>query len=629
MERSRSVPVDGSTGHAAINPWYSDKVKDQCLLDAARPSDLPTDEGYGDLSHSHPGFAAAQRDGQSGPTGKGRGSSSAGMLSALEPTVDVSGPLFSEGKLPEEGGVRSMGPVEKPKKQSGAEGVDSLQRELEGELVAFLRTQNSKLMEELQSLKDKLEKTSATHADSGVDSSPWSTVGGVDMGDRTQNHEHGRQGRMGSRTPRSRVREVAASPERRVSKGVDLKYTPNGTRVPDGPPPMDVKLPPVPPLPTVVVSDGDPQQQSSFVSGINDAFELYDTCDSKPKVKNGDMGWKPKGEPEGPLSASEAKQLWMERELRSLKFALDRASIPPVVQQSSYWNPGFEGKLQSCLPGSGLPARGDCVDGDNRASHLHGDQYGPVRASSVHGTGQDQDRASQLHGAPHEGARAQQLHGVHLGQGRAPYVHGAHHEQARAQHAHGAHSEQGRAQHVHGVPHEHDRPSLVHGDLFGQDRAFPLHGDLPGHGRAFMDDRRSGLHPNGPPDFCHLPGHGVGGGGCGDGDRQGKPHVPWPENAGTTMNTKGELPELPSDSSPLQFGDWLHLIAPVMKDISGVAGWWWETTSREARGFYEDWKRSNPLQRIQIVPRLPQELHEQQFLRTEQRGIQMLLNSNR
>jgi hypothetical protein len=42
---------------------------------------------------------------------------------------------------------------------------------------------------------------------------------------------------------------------------------------------------------------------------------------------------------------------------------------------------------------------------------------------------------------------------------------------------------------------------------------------------------------------------------------------------GTTMNTKGELPDLPADSSPLQFGDWLHLIAPIMKDISGAAGW--------------------------------------------------------
>ena len=93
------------------------------------------------------------------------------------------------------------------------------------------------------------------------------------------------------------------------------------------------------------------------------------------------------------------------------------------------------------------------------------------------------------------------------------------------------------------------------------------------------------------------------------------------------MNTKGELPDLPKDSSPLQFGDWLHLIQPSMKDISGVAGWWWETTLREARGSYDEWKCSTPLQRIQITPRLPEELKEHQFQRTEQRGIQMLLKS--
>ena len=43
----------------------------------------------------------------------------------------------------------------------------------------------------------------------------------------------------------------------------------------------------------------------------------------------------------------------------------------------------------------------------------------------------------------------------------------------------------------------------------------------------------------------------------------GRAFAPWAENAGG-MNTKGELPDLPPNSSPLQFGDWLHLIAPVM-----------------------------------------------------------------
>jgi len=106
-----------------------------------------------------------------------------------------------------------------------------------------------------------------------------------------------------------------------------------------------------------------------------------------------------------------------------------------------------------------------------------------------------------------------------------------------------------------------------------------------------------------------------------------RPIQHWPENAGTTMNTKGELPELPANSSPLQFGDWLHLIAPSMKDISSVAGWWWENTLREAQCYYAQWKESSPLQRIRIQPTLPDAIKEHQFQRTEQRGIQMLLKA--
>ena len=51
---------------------------------------------------------------------------------------------------------------------------------------------------------------------------------------------------------------------------------------------------------------------------------------------------------------------------------------------------------------------------------------------------------------------------------------------------------------------------------------------------------------------------------------------PWTGQEGGTMNTRTELPDLPASSSPLQFGGWLHVSTPSMKDISGVAGWWWE-----------------------------------------------------
>ena len=142
--------------------------------------------------------------------------------------------------------------------------------------------------------------------------------------------------------------------------------------------------------------------------------------------------------------------------------------------------------------------------------------------------------------------------------------------------------------------------------------------------RALVCERleQRGLFDVGPQDACHVPGHGLGGGGAGVGtDRI---YGPWTEGSSIA---KLELPELPENSSPLQFGDWLHLSTPVMKDLSQVADWWWESTLREAKCYYDQWRRSTPLQRIQIRPRLPDDLAERKFQRTEQRGVQMLLKA--
>ena len=129
-----------------------------------------------------------------------------------------------------------------------------------------------------------------------------------------------------------------------MTRQVDARYTPNGTKVPDDPPPVEQDekpLPPVPPFPDVMGHEGEPQP-SSFVSGQNDLMELYDTCESKPKMRQGDVAWKPVAEKDGTLSASEAKQVWLEREVRSLKVALDRVAVPQSFQQSGYWNAGFD-----------------------------------------------------------------------------------------------------------------------------------------------------------------------------------------------------------------------------------------------------------------------------------------------
>ena len=44
--------------------------------------------------------------------------------------------------------------------------------------------------------------------------------------------------RHDSRTPRSKIRAPALSPEN-GNRGNHAKFTPNGTKVPDGPPPPD------------------------------------------------------------------------------------------------------------------------------------------------------------------------------------------------------------------------------------------------------------------------------------------------------------------------------------------------------------------------------------------------------
>ena len=296
-----------------------------------------------------------------------------------------------EGEMPRESDSwKTMGLVRNQKKVQQHGSPDGLQRALEGEMVNMLRQQNSKLMDELQFLRAKLEKGSMGKPASGMESSPWSALDG------SADSSNGfvgtlppeRHGRHGSRTPRSKIRDAAVSPEKRDSK----KYTPNGTHVPDGPPPDSRELPPVPPFPVPAMGgqDGD----VSFCSG------LYDTCESKSKVKNGDVAWKPQEPCEGSgiLSPSEAKQVWLECEVRSLKSSLDRVSIPPMLQQSEYWNAGFD----NCVPATGLGQHATAV-------RMPGDPFGAfggsgtdaLRDRALHGGGGNDDLRHRAFGSAH------------------------------------------------------------------------------------------------------------------------------------------------------------------------------------------------------------------------------------
>ena len=590
MERAHSVPS---------NPFYSERQQREDLLRASRPSDLPLPEVSMDA-----GLPVMDRP--YGPpmsyrpmvdTGKGRGNGSvAEMMGQQRQALPVPGGLRSEGRMPGDD-VMPGEDVKKPQvvhgKGSEQPSMDDdigLQRALEVEVVNLLREQNQKLQDEVTFLRGQMEQRSG-----GTLSSPWSAVTAlngpevvqppkvVSSGSNGSNGQH-RIGRDGSRTPRSKIRMAVDSPPRVDRANDKAKYTPNCTRVPDGSPPDEV-LPPVPPLPHV-----EPVLGNGFDAA------LYEPCESKPCVKNGDVSWQPQQGFDRSLSAREAKQVWIERETRSFREALDRLEIPPSFRNSPYWKAGFDPSQQ----------RG-------------GSQH---RLAVSHGDLCDQGRALQ-----HDGA----VLGEHRDSGRAVSGNallGDQRAQVRVSPSStdlGGQPVRARAfasTAVHGGVCQEDPwagstvlgPRALPPDVPGQDRAGALHGSWNGPGLSAHDRGRS----------CDLPRH-DGGGGCGGGN--GTSMSGWSDSYGATANTKSELPDLLEDASPIHFGDWVHLCGPTMRDLSGVASRWWELTLREAKAYYATWKESTPLQRVQLQVRLPDELHDSRYMRTEQRGIQLLLKA--
>ena len=97
------------------------------------------------------------------------------------------------------------------------------------------------------------------------------------------------------------------------------------------------------------------------------------------------------------------------------------------------------------------------------------------------------------------------------------------------------------------------------------------------------------------------------------------------EITGSGLNL--ELPILPKATTPMDLGDWLILIGPIMRDLSQHATTWWERTLDAATKYYEVWRTASPLQRVQLQVSLPLELAVEPFFRTEQRGVGLLLRA--
>ncbi len=89
-----------------------------------------------------------------------------------------------------------------------------------------------------------------------------------------------------------------------------------------------------------------------------------------------------------------------------------------------------------------------------------------------------------------------------------------------------------------------------------------------------------------------------------------------------------DLPELQvGDLSLLVLGDWMEMIALIMKDVSPQAHRWWPLVEMEAKQYYEQWREATPMARLDINPVCRVVEEDPSLHRTEQRGISLLIKA--
>ena len=164
--------------------------------------------------------------------------------------------------------------------------------------------------------------------------SSWSEIGGVSAcaGIPPEGVDDGERRRGDSQTPRNS--------SQRLEKGKAVRFTPNGTRIPDGTPPDDStgmeprhvpQTPPerpcVPPFPQSFMSNGN---MDTFLDG-------YDKVESAPKCLKVQHTW----EPSQVMSPRAARAFWLEQEVVTLRGSLAKLADGNTLKSSEYWLNGF------------------------------------------------------------------------------------------------------------------------------------------------------------------------------------------------------------------------------------------------------------------------------------------------
>ena len=91
-----------------------------------------------------------------------------------------------------------------------------------------------------------------------------------------------------------------------------------------------------------------------------------------------------------------------------------------------------------------------------------------------------------------------------------------------------------------------------------------------------------------------------------------------------------DLPALPPWSpttGPLQLGDWMLLITPVIADLSLTSEEWWSLMTKESEKWFQAHMALGPIDRLQHAPAVPVQLQEDRWQRLERRVSTMILQA--
>ncbi|CAE7940178.1 unnamed protein product, partial [Symbiodinium necroappetens] len=98
-----------------------------------------------------------------------------------------------------------------------------------------------------------------------------------------------------------------------------------------------------------------------------------------------------------------------------------------------------------------------------------------------------------------------------------------------------------------------------------------------------------------------------------------------PEELSKTVDSP-KLPEI-SESSSVDFGDWLYLIEHVMSDLSTSSAEWWAAVVQDAQDFYERYQAADQFSRLSMKPAASPTLSEARWSRLDRRGATILLGA--